>query len=118
MIHISETWICKEIKLNLNHSAKVLGMHIWLKTDCGERKLVTTIQELSENTHISDSNVRRGLKALERFEFIKVEHKHKTSSYVIEICMPSVKLEVKTDPLFNKMKPKFDIYGDNKWKCF
>lgn len=94
MKHISETWICKELKFNLNHSAKVLGAFIWLRSDCGSRKLTTTIQELSDGTNISDSNVRIGLKSLEQFEFIKVEHKHKTSQYVIEICMPSVKLEI------------------------
>lgn len=116
MKHISETWICKELKLNLNHSAKVLGMHIWLKSDFGERKVITTMQELIYHTHISDSNIRRGLKALERFEFIKVEHPRKTSKYVIELCMPSIKLEIHQDPVVNKFKPKFDIFNFGRVK--
>lgn len=111
MMHISETWICQELKFNLNHSAKVLGAYIWLNSDFGQRKLITTIQELVDGTHISDSNVRIGLKSLKRFEFIKIEHKHKTSQYVIEVCLPTQKVEARVDKLFNILKPKFDIYG-------
>lgn len=112
MIHISETWICKALKLNLNHSAKVLGTHIWLKSDFGQRKLITTTQELVEGTNISDSNVRKCLKALERLEFIKVEHRHKSPKYSIELCLPKMNIEAKVDKLFNVLKPKFDIYGE------
>ena len=85
MISINETWLCNLFSQNLNHTAKVLGSYLWLKSDFATALIKTTIDNLCEGTGIADSNVRRALKSLERVGFIKIEHKHKTSFYDIEL---------------------------------
>jgi len=82
---MKNSWLFCLLRSSMTLASKVVGTYLWFKSGCGMSETCVTMPELRYATRIADTNVRLSIKALERYGWIVVNHKHYSSDYHITL---------------------------------